>query len=75
MRADLVEMVETSFSSVWSLELLLVLRRDPERNWTPEQLVDELRSSDLVVAQSMDGLLATIAGLEPLTVRIGEAVA
>ena len=61
MRDDLVEMVETSFGSVWSLELLLVLYRDPRRTWTPRQLVDELRSSELVVAQSIDNLLA--AGL------------
>ena len=75
MRADLVEMVETSFSSVWSLELLLVLCRDPKRNWTPEQLVGELRSSDLVVAQSIDGLLAAGLALSDAggTVRYGPA--
>ncbi len=68
-------MVETSFSSVWSLELLLVLCRDPKRNWTPEQLVDELRSSELVVTQSIDGLLAAGLALSEAggTVRYGPA--
>ena len=61
MRTELVEMVETSFGSVWALELLLILRRQPRRNWRSDELVQELRSSELVVAQSIDSLVS--AGL------------
>jgi hypothetical protein len=61
MNSDLIEFVETSFGSVWSLELLLLLFRNPQRNWTPDELVNELRSSEVVVAQSIERLVA--AGL------------
>ena len=61
MDSDLIEFVETSFGSVWSLELLLLLYRDPGRTWTPDELVNELRSSEVVVAQSIERLVA--AGL------------
>lgn len=39
--------------SVWSLELLLLLRRQPERCWSPEELVRELRSSKGLVAGNL----------------------
>jgi hypothetical protein len=61
MNSDLIEFVETSFGSVWSLELLLLLFRDPQRHWTYGELVHELRSSEVVVAQSVERLMA--AGL------------
>ena len=51
MNSDLIEFVEMSFGSVWSLELLLLLYRDPPRKWTSGELVHELRSSEVVVAQ------------------------
>ena len=60
MRTDLIAMVETSFGSVWALELLLIMRREP-RNWSPSELLQELRSSELVIAQSIEALVA--AGL------------
>jgi hypothetical protein len=43
------------------LELLLFLRRHAERAWSAAELVRELRGSDVVVAQSLAGLLG--AGL------------
>lgn len=61
MNSDLVELVEYSFPSVWALELLLLLRRHSGQHWRPDELVGELRSSDAVVAESIDRLLA--AGL------------
>jgi hypothetical protein len=61
MNSDLIQFVETSFGSVWSLELLLLLFRDPQRHWTYGELVHELRSSEVVVAQSVERLMA--AGL------------
>jgi hypothetical protein len=57
MNSDLIDMVESSFGSVWALELLLVLHRHPDRVWTPEELVGELRSSEVVVAQSIENLI------------------
>lgn len=59
MKSDLIDLVEYSFGSVWALELLLLLHRDPERQWLPDELVRELRSSDIVVGESIGRLVAT----------------
>jgi hypothetical protein len=56
-----VEMVESCLDSVWSLELLLLLHAQPDRRWKTSEMVTELRSSELVVAQSVSCLLS--AGL------------
>lgn len=58
MNSDLIDMVEASFGSVWALELLLVLYGDRDRIWTSDELVRELRSSEVVVAQSIKNLIA-----------------
>ena len=58
MDTNFVEMIESSLDSVWSLELLLLLHSDPERCWNRADLVAELRSSNLVVAQSVGALKA-----------------
>lgn len=77
MEKDLIEFVETSLDSVWSLELLLTLRDEPGRLWSSEELIAHLRSSPLVVGRSIDKLLAS--GLIVLeaenTVRYGPASA
>ncbi|HEX5183450.1 MAG TPA: hypothetical protein VFW19_09900 [Allosphingosinicella sp.] len=52
--------IGSSFRSVWSLELLLLLKRAP-RLWSRAELVAALRASDLIVAQGLDALAA--AGL------------
>lgn len=54
-------MIETTFDSVWTLEVLLLLRDGGDRVWTASTLIDELRSSALVVRQSLARLQA--AGL------------
>jgi hypothetical protein len=54
---DFVEMVESCLDSVWSLELLLLLHAQPLRRWTTSEMVNELRSSNLVVTQSLSCLL------------------
>lgn len=59
MDKDLAEFIESSFESVWSLELLLALYRQPERVWTAEELIAELRSSHVVVRKSIEILLAS----------------
>jgi DNA-binding transcriptional ArsR family regulator len=50
-------MVESCLDSVWSLELLLLLHLQPDRRWATPELVTELRSSELVVSQSISCLL------------------
>lgn len=50
---DLLAFIATSLGSVWALELLLLLRRNPDRGWDPESLVRELRSSPLVVDEGL----------------------
>jgi len=59
MNSDLVEMVEYSFGSIWALELLLLLHRNPERSWPTGDLVREFRSSEVVVAESIERLVAS----------------
>ncbi|HEY5721536.1 MAG TPA: hypothetical protein VIT45_04365 [Allosphingosinicella sp.] len=53
--------IQSSFRSVWTLELLLHLARSEDRGWTPQELVDGLRASDSIVSQGLEALLA--AGL------------
>jgi hypothetical protein len=42
---------------VWTLELLLLLRRDPQSEWTCEALVRELRGSLGLVVQNLGVLM------------------
>ncbi len=57
---DLLRFIGSSFRSVWALELLLVLKRDP-RAWSRNELVSTMRASELVVSKALDALMA--AGL------------
>lgn len=58
---EIFAFVRTSVRSVWALELLLLLRRDPARSWHPDDLVRELRSSPAIVHEELAALCA--AGL------------
>jgi hypothetical protein len=75
MDTELVDFLQESFASIWAVEILLALHRDPARTWAPEQIIEELRSSQVVVRQSLEGLFA--AGLiveeEDGSVRYGPA--
>jgi len=53
---DVLAFVQRSIKSVWALELLLLLRRDRQRIWRPEDMVLEMRSSDAAVAEALTGL-------------------
>jgi hypothetical protein len=53
--------IRSTFPSVWALELLCFLRTHRAEGWTQVTLVAAMRSSELVVAQSVRSLLA--AGL------------
>jgi hypothetical protein len=61
---DLYRFIGSSFRSVWALELLLVLKREP-RMWPPGELVTTMRASELVVSKALDGLVsAGLASME-----------
>lgn len=57
---ELFSFIGASFRSVWALELLLLLKREP-RNWSRNELISTLRASELVVNKAIDELVA--AGL------------
>lgn len=60
-QAAIERFISSTFRSVWDLELLLELRREPDQGQSKETLVSTLRASDIVVAKGIDTLLA--AGL------------
>lgn len=57
---DLSRFIGSSFPSVWTLELLLLLKQE-QRPWPQDELIGALRASELVVSQALDSLVA--AGL------------
>jgi hypothetical protein len=57
---EVANFIRSSFRSVWSLELLLLLKRDA-RAWPRAEIVAALRASELIVVQGLDAL--TAAGL------------
>lgn len=57
---NLLRFIGSSFRSIWALELLLILKRE-RRAWPHAELVETMRSSDLVVSKALDGLVS--AGL------------
>lgn len=50
---ELAAFAREHIGSVWAVELLLLLRRDRERCWTPEDLVRELRASTNLVRDNL----------------------
>lgn len=57
---EVANFIQSSFRSIWSLELLLLVKRAP-RPWSRPEIVSALRASDLIVTQSLEAL--TAAGL------------
>lgn len=57
---DVLRFVSATFPSVWTLELLLLLKSE-RRAWNRDQLVATLRASELVVSKALEALVA--AGL------------
>lgn len=53
---ELPRFIRLHFRSVWALEILLFLRRDPERLWTVDEVVRELRASTSLVARNLQVL-------------------
>lgn len=62
---DLLRLIGSTFRSVWALELLLLLKRDP-KPLPPADLISALRASDLVVNKALDELVAAgLVSIEP----------
>ena len=61
METELQDFIQSSFKSVWALELLLFLKRHGDAPWATDDLVREMRGSEPVVMQSVETLQA--AGL------------
>jgi hypothetical protein len=55
---SLLGFIRSCITSVWALELLLLMKRRAEEVWSTDQLVRELRSSNLLVAD----ILLTVHG-------------
>lgn len=53
---DLVAFLRDNFRSMWTLELLLLLKADAVRCWRPEALVRELRASQFLVSDGLKAL-------------------
>lgn len=49
--------ITSSFRSVWSLEMLLLLKRQPGFH-SRQELIGDLRGSELVVTQALESLVA-----------------
>ena len=58
LSSSLTDFIRSAFPSVWTLELLLLLRSEPERGWTGLELVDKLRASEPIIVQGVGALLA-----------------
>ena len=54
---ELLSFVSASIKSVWALELLVLLQRDPTRSWSTSNLIGELRGSEVVISAAMDSLI------------------
>lgn len=50
---EVLAFVRSTISSVWVMELLLLLHGNWEREWTAEQLVHQLRASETVVSSAL----------------------
>ncbi len=71
---DLPRLIRIHIASVWSLELLLLLRRDPTRAWTVEALTQEMRASAPLVAAALARFERSgLAAYDPPTYRYAAA--
>jgi len=59
MDRDLKEFIRGAIESVWALEVLLLLRRNPDLGWTEKALARELRSHDDLIRQVLAGFLVS----------------
>lgn len=52
-KPELAAFVREHMRSVWAVELLLLLKRDPDRQWAAADLVRELRASMPLVSDNL----------------------
>jgi hypothetical protein len=64
---DVLRSIGAIFPSVWSLEILLALKRE-ERPWSHDELVTTMRASELVISRALDALVA--AGLASIDAEL-----
>lgn len=50
---ELAAFIKAQFPSVWALEVLLFLRKHSSAFWNKDQLLTELRASDVIIASSL----------------------
>ena len=60
-KLDMTEFIRSTFRSVWTLELLLLMAEDREKLWSESDLIASLRASEVIVARGIEDLVA--AGL------------
>jgi len=58
---DVLQFCAAVFKSVWALDVLLTLKRDPDVVWHAADLIKDLRGSSGVVIEALDNLI--VAGL------------
>lgn len=58
---DVLGLITSAIASVWTLEVLLLMRGEPRRAWSADDLIRELRASAVVVSNATAAL--TAAGL------------
>lgn len=56
---EVLAFVSATVTSLWALELLLLMQRQADRPWETEELVRELRASTHVVQQALATLSAS----------------
>ena len=58
---DVIDFIRAHIGSVYTLELLLLIKRRPGKTWQENELVRELRSSGTAVSEALNRL--NLAGL------------
>ncbi len=78
---DIEQFIGDSFASIWDLEMLSVLLREPDQRLARSELVSRLRASEVVVEQGIRSLtssgIATLDGegwlrFQPVNDHVGE---
>lgn len=72
---DVIELIDNHITTVWALELLLLLRQHRDRAWTIDALSKELRASADVVLRMVPLLISAglVAEVEGRSVRYAPA--
>lgn len=54
---EILALIRVGFTSVWTLEILLLLRGAPEQEWQESDLVRDLRASPMIVREGLASLV------------------